>query len=202
MVVGRHIAMGGVLAQSLSGEEATRRVTLVAGALALLGLIVLVGTVWWWRSTRAEHPALGPLEVMSERRWRRAGEAQRTRLIEEVRPNAADRAPGFVPEPVDLSVLAQGDHAGFDDLREIDVMLGLHVPGSLALRTEPDPEPPADGTVVSDADLVDGEGVADVVDGEAGGDQTVAIDGGDVASLLAREDAGIDPLLQRAANPD
>ena len=120
MVLGRHFANSAVLSDSLSESEATRRIVLAAGGLALLGLILLIGTVWWWRSTRAEHPSLGPLEMMSARRWRRASEPERARLVGKVRPEGADQPVGVArPEPVDLSVLAAVDHAGFDDLREI-----------------------------------------------------------------------------------
>ena len=213
MVLGRHSAILGVLAESLSGPQATRRVAIVAAGLGLLGLLLLIATVWWWRSTRAEHPSLGPLEVMSARRWRRSGDAEQSRLIEKVRPSGSDRAPGFVPEPVDLSVLAAVDHAGFDDLREIDLMLGLQLPGSLALGTEPsavdraaidgsdvdddaveavdvpidlaadDTALPAAGDESERVDDVDDEDDAD----DADADDTAAIDGGDVAALLVRE---------------
>src|SRR5262245_11267152 len=127
MAFGRPGASGrallGVLAGSISESEATRRVWLVAGGLAFLGLVLLVATVIWWRSTKSEHPSLAPLEVMGARRWHRAGHSERSRLMERVRPEGAERpTPVVIPEPVDLSVLASGEHAGFDDLREIDAM--------------------------------------------------------------------------------
>ena len=115
-----------VLAGSLSEAEASRRVWLAAGGLVLLGLVLTICTVWWWRTTRADHPSLAPLEVMSARRWSRAGDAERSRLIDRVRPDGAEplSRSRVEPVPVDLSVLAI-DHGGFDDLREIDAILGL-----------------------------------------------------------------------------
>lgn len=152
MVDGRHFALAGLTADSLSESEATRRVVLAAAGLGLLGVIMLIATIWWWRSTRAEHPSLAPLEVMSARRWFRSNEAQRSRLVEQVRPEGAERsADAFRPEPVDLSVLAAGDHAGFDDLRDIDLMLGLRLPGSLAADGESASESFAERPAVVDA---------------------------------------------------
>ncbi len=181
------VVPAGVLAGSLSESEASRRVYLAAGGIALLGLLLLVGTVWWWRSTRNEHPSLAPLEVMGARRWRKASEPERQRLVDGVRPEGAETGPAVIePEPVDLAALAVGDHAGFDDLREIDELLGLDVEQLLALKPQPTPtttdgpdvevagaadEPPAEAHAVEvdEADEVDVE-VDDEVD-----DETVAI---------------------------
>lgn len=101
----------------LSESETALRVFLAAGGLILLGILFLVLTIWWWRSTKPESPALGPLEVMSERKWFTAAESERRRLIEQHRPEGA--AAAFVaPEPVDLSVLARTAPSSFDDLRD------------------------------------------------------------------------------------
>lgn len=127
-----------VLAGSLSESEATRRVFLAAGGLALLGLLLLVGTVWWWRSTRAEHPSLAPLEVMGARRWRKAPTGERQKLVDGVRPEGAETGPMIVqPEPVDLAALANFDHAGFDDLKEIDDFLAMDVDQLIGSRKAP-----------------------------------------------------------------
>jgi hypothetical protein len=91
-MAGEHLLSSGVLAQELTESEATRRVFLTAGGLALIGAALLVATVWWWRSTRPEHPVLGPLETMSDRRWRRATTDERQRMIGESRPPASAAA--------------------------------------------------------------------------------------------------------------
>lgn len=61
------------------------RVALVAvtclAASAGLGAL----TLWFWRNSRLETPVLAPLEVMSERRFKKAPEDQRDRLLDEVR---------------------------------------------------------------------------------------------------------------------
>lgn len=61
------------------------RVALVAMTclVASVGLGVL--TLWFWRNSRLESPVLAPLEVMGERRFKKAPEDQRDRLLEEVR---------------------------------------------------------------------------------------------------------------------
>lgn len=54
-------------------------VCLVAGG----GLAVL--TWWFWQSAQPESPALGPLEMMSERRYERASDEERARILEAAR---------------------------------------------------------------------------------------------------------------------
>ncbi len=61
------------------------RVALVAALClaASAGLAAL--TLWFWRNARLESPVLAPLEVMSERRFKKASEDRRQVLLEEVR---------------------------------------------------------------------------------------------------------------------
>ena len=77
------------LGDELTESEATLRVFLTAGGLAILGCALLLFTIWWWRGTKPEPPALGPLEVMSDRRWHAASDNERRRLVEQHRPAAA-----------------------------------------------------------------------------------------------------------------
>lgn len=78
-----------------------RTVYLAAGGLLLLAVVLGVGTWLWWRSAKVEHPALGPLEVMSRRNWKLDDFSGRRRRLDDARPPGA--APQFVPpEPVDL----------------------------------------------------------------------------------------------------
>jgi hypothetical protein len=107
------------LGDELTENEASVRVFLTAGGLAILGCALLLFTIWWWRGTKPESPALGPLEVMSDRRWHTASENERRRLVEQHRPDAAARLNGVVaPVPIDLSVLARNPPSSFDDLRD------------------------------------------------------------------------------------
>jgi hypothetical protein len=106
-----------VLADQLTDTRAEVLVWIAAGGLAILGLVLLVSTVLWWRGTRPEPEALAPLEVMSQRRWDRASDAERRRLLDEFRPaDASARRP--VPVALDLAELTRDRPDSFDDLRE------------------------------------------------------------------------------------
>jgi hypothetical protein len=106
------------MAADLSDTAADRTVYLVAAGLVVLGIALAVATVWWWRSTRPEHPVLGPLEVMGERRFRRSADSERRQLLSSARPPGAEPSDPVRadPEPVDLTGLAESAPAGFDDL--------------------------------------------------------------------------------------
>ena len=51
-------------------------VLLILGGLGLFGL-----TVWFWKTSRPEPPALARLEVMSERAWRKSKGVDRQFLL-------------------------------------------------------------------------------------------------------------------------
>lgn len=208
-----------VVAGSLTESEATRRVFLAAGGLALLGLVLLVGTIWWWRSTRSEHPSLAPLEVMGARRWRKAPDGERQRLVDGVRPEGAQTGPTIVaPEPVDLAALAIGDHAGFDDLKEIDDLLAMDVdqligsrkaPLAAAAAAPPVEAPPADqadeaAEAPADETAAIGEddpGAVAPPDGEPEAEESVD-QPADVHADEALDDAGADEALDDAEAAD
>ena len=129
----------GLFSAELTESEAALRVFLAAAGLVLAGFLLLLLTIRWWRSTRPEPPALGPLEVMGDRKWSASAESERRRLIEEFRPVGAEPSNRFVePEPIDLSVLARDAPATFDDLREpMDDPEALEVATAAALHAEP-----------------------------------------------------------------
>lgn len=109
-----------VLAVELTESEASLRVYLAAGGLVILGLVLLLLTIWWWRSTRPESAVLGPLEVMSERRFARAHDSDRRRMIDGHRPQGALALEGAAsaPVPVDLGSLVRDHPIDFGDLRD------------------------------------------------------------------------------------
>jgi hypothetical protein len=108
----------GTMAADLSDANADRIIYLVAAGLVVLGIALAVFTVWWWRSTRPEHPSLGPLEVMGEKRFRRSGAAERRQIIANSRPPGAQPLITEPPPPeqVDLGSFAGRQAKGFDDL--------------------------------------------------------------------------------------
>ena len=96
-----------------------RIIWFAAGGLLLLGLLLAVGTVWWWRASRTEHPALGPLEAMGSRRWLRSDYASRQASLAKARPDdAARELPESARNPIDLAEIGQREPSSFDDLIE------------------------------------------------------------------------------------
>ncbi len=64
---------------------------LVATGLALVGL-----TLRFWSSARPETVALAPLEIMSDRRYQRATENERSAMVDAVRSLVSTAPPGEV----------------------------------------------------------------------------------------------------------
>lgn len=87
--------MDRMVARTLSEGEATLQVLLAAGGLAVLGLVLLVLTVRWWRTTRPAPEALSSLELLSDRRFRSATAEERLRMLGEHR----SRPPVVEPSP-------------------------------------------------------------------------------------------------------
>ena len=192
MFRGREAVEGArLLANELSEAQASLRVYLTAAGLAVLGVSLLLYTIWWWRSSRPESPALGPLEVMGDRRWTKARDTDRRRLIDVHRPSGAMALDGMAvaPEPIDLSVLTRDVPSGFDDLRDPDPANLASLVSMTAIELsgdEPLPHLPGDwhahlgtGRADRDGEGRDGEGRDDGFDGLV-----------------------IDPLLLRAATND
>lgn len=157
-----------VAAERFDDPENARTILLMAGGLVLLGVLVAVGTVWWWRSTEVEHPALGPLEVMSTRKWWNGDYNSRHRRLEAARPVGAEAAAGPADEPVDLQAVERDDPPQFDDLADApaaDLGLGLDAAALHALRNTSgagdDAEVAAidtDGGPAADDDAADSDG--------------------------------------------
>ena len=70
------------------------RVALVAVLCIAASAALAVLTWWFWRNARLESPVLAPLEVISERRFKKASEDRRQVLLDEVR--------GLVSAPKDV----------------------------------------------------------------------------------------------------
>jgi hypothetical protein len=104
----------------------TRRIQLLTAGLAAAGL-ALGGVTWWlWRNTRPDPDALGPLDVMSQSRFRRQTPDTQDRSLSSLRRSQTE--PVSAPVAVDLAALAAArqlpsldDHAGFGDLVEASV---------------------------------------------------------------------------------
>jgi hypothetical protein len=109
------VGAGGALwGTQITDPENERTIYIAAGGLLLLGLALAIGTVWWWRNSKVEHPALGPLEVMGTRAWWKGDWTARRRRLDEVRPAGATAEEG--DEEVDLAAVATAEAVPFDDL--------------------------------------------------------------------------------------
>lgn len=62
----------------------------LAGGFVLLGIVLLVVTLRYWRGAVDDHVSLAPLEVMADRKFARADETKRLALLNSVRPDGAD----------------------------------------------------------------------------------------------------------------
>lgn len=111
--------------ESVGDSGATTTVRLVVAALAVLGVLLALFTVWFWRATRPEHTALGPLEVMGERRFARLGALERQQRLDAARPEGAEpeRARSVVVAAErdrllasELQEIVEATPEGFDDL--------------------------------------------------------------------------------------
>ncbi|MFZ4720993.1 MAG: hypothetical protein ACOYMR_16320, partial [Ilumatobacteraceae bacterium] len=101
-----------------SFEDPTNARTIQLAALGLVAIAVLlgIGTWWWWKQSKAEHPALGPLEVMGTKKWWKSDFTERRRRLEAVRPPHDDEQ-ADAPVPLDLDhVMTRDDPHSFDDL--------------------------------------------------------------------------------------
>ena len=113
--------LGVVVGSNFNDPTNERLIFLSAAGLAVVGIVLLVGTILWWRRGRQEHPALAPLEILGSRSWAKAPEGERRRKLEKVRTAGAGGAAPDAPErsePVDLEALVRSTPQAFDDLRE------------------------------------------------------------------------------------
>jgi hypothetical protein len=193
-------------AEQFTDPTNARLILLSAGGLALLGLGVLIGTIWWWRNSRLESQALAPLEVMSGRKWMRATYGERQQLLDDVRPPdayavAEARAK---PEQVDLSDLVRSTPEWLDNLGE-----GAITPDDVwlaeQLRAFPPPavnnggELPDPFEVSEESPVAVVDGLADVAPPEESDtsslDAPLAVVNGEAHPGSAAEAAPMDPII-------
>ena len=133
-------------------------VTLFAGALVIVGIVLVIVSFRLLRATRTDHAALGPLEVIGERSWKRADSDHRATALAKSRPDGAE--PGIaVPlvvdqppvqvsiDPSEVAAKAVADEVGDDEHEaELDADAAASVPASLPPVPQPgplDPQPAA-----------------------------------------------------------
>lgn len=96
-------------------------VNVIGGGLIVLGLVLVVVTLAFWRSAVEDPEVLAPLEVMGDRRFARADDERRVEILNEVRPAGeesvvrAEAPPVLVREPVSEPAKPFRDPFSHDD---------------------------------------------------------------------------------------
>ena len=90
--------LGPVSATAVLASDMT--VNVVSVGMVVLGLVLLVVTLRFWRTAGEDPEVLAPLEVMGDRRFARADESGRIEILNAVRPDGADRVDHIEAPPV------------------------------------------------------------------------------------------------------
>jgi hypothetical protein len=174
---------------SIGDPDGTRTITAIVALLVVLGVGLVMLAVWLFRTTRPDPELLAPLDVMGERKWRRADPVWQRRKLDQVRPaGARPLQPSVAPPELDAAFDLGPVASGFDDLHE-------------PVHHEPDPDGGPDDADLPDAHDGATTGVDEGDDGDDGDlDETDEQTHGDVApdEVMAGE-----PLAwpQAAATP-
>jgi len=133
-----------LLASSVGDPAGTRTILSIVLLLAVLGIALIMIAIWLFRLTRPDKELLAPLEVMGERKWRRADPVWQRRRLDEVRPgDAQPLTPSAAPPDFDEAFFDQRPAAaGFDDLHD-----DVHANG----HTSPRIDAPVDAPVEAEA---------------------------------------------------
>jgi hypothetical protein len=139
-----------LLASSVGDPEGTRTITSIVLLLIVLGIALVMLAFWLFRLTRPDKELLAPLEVMGERKWRRADPVWQRRRLDEVRPaDAQPLQPSAAPPQFDEAFFEyRPAAAGFEDLHDAAHTNG----GQSSHDVEPAaPEAPVDSDKSPDA---------------------------------------------------
>ena len=110
--------------ESVSDAGSSNVVLAVTVALVVLGSALLIVTAWFWRSTRPDPDALGPLVVMSERRFATLGPIERRRTLDGARPGSSpEDEPATAGQAVEVETVIvemPDDDIEIDDVEDED----------------------------------------------------------------------------------
>jgi hypothetical protein len=191
-----------LVAAAVGDPDGTRTVTSVVALLVVLGIGLVMLAVWLFKLTRPDDELLAPLEVMGERKWRRADPVWQRRRLDEVRPpDAQPLQPSVAPPDLDEAFDQGPSASGFDDLHD-------HVPEPAVVDgavTEADTEPETvdDAGTVSEPVAADNGDVAEGTPGEPAATEVEADRPSQTPIGIERPDdlpeREIDPALLAAA---
>jgi hypothetical protein len=89
-------------ANSINDQSSSRTVNIIIGALAALGLLMFLVSIWLWRASRPVPPHLEGLDLITKRRWLRSNTNRREHLLDTIRE---------VRGPAPVALLARGADA-------------------------------------------------------------------------------------------
>ena len=69
----------------------SQAVNFIGAGLVLLGIVLFVSTLAFWRAAVEDPLVLAPLEVMADRKFARADDEQRRDMLNDVRPVGAEQ---------------------------------------------------------------------------------------------------------------
>lgn len=112
---------------SIGDPDGTRKITAIVALLVVLGVGLTMVAVWLFKTTRPDQELLAPLDVMGQRKWRRADPVWQRRRLDEVRPQGArPLSPSVAPPELDEAFDLGPAASGFDDLHDDHQQLGDH----------------------------------------------------------------------------
>lgn len=94
VAVGSLMAPTDTVAASVDDGASTGLINRIIAALGVLGVFMVVVTVWLWRSSRPVAPHLEGLDLITKRRWLRAHDDRREDLLSTIRDGR-----GHAPAP-------------------------------------------------------------------------------------------------------
>lgn len=148
--------------------DGTRVVSSIVALLTVLGIGLVMLAVWLFKLTKPDRELLAPLEVMGERKWRRADPVWQRRRLDEVRPPTAQPLqPSAAPPVLDEAYFKGPSASGFDDLQETAPEPSERADGGVADASPPSGAEPGDAAHAADvADDADGTDDADLDESE------------------------------------
>lgn len=131
-----------VASAQVGDPDGTRTVIAIVALLTVLGIGLLMLLIWLFRVTRPDPELLAPLEVMGERKWRRADPVWQRRRLDAVRPDDAEPLqPTAAPPAFDAAFDAGSTVTGFDDLHDDQHLEPALDDADVETTVEPEPEP-------------------------------------------------------------
>lgn len=194
---------------SVGDPEGTRTIAIIVAVLAVVGVVLIVVAIWFFRSTRPDPELLAPLEVMGDEKWRRSGTNKRRARLDDVRPAGevtgiagSEHDELILAAPADQTVTGDPDAdgpGGAEYDATVAVELGEHVPDEAAA----DSNSHGDGSdhAADDAGPVEGDTAATSGDRDEADDREAVGEHDDVQAGDEQIDDGRDGDAQSSA-PD